>query len=97
MRAIISLLIKRRRYCVSPSYVAETASEYPSKQTTSFQRRFDVQTTLYRRQNDVVCLLGYTSVSFRPEASFSGFFLEDCSSNRYSIIPSISGEMFQNG
>ena len=37
----------------------------PSKHTTSFQRCnnvVDAQTTLYQRQNDVVCLLGYTVI-----------------------------------
>ena len=37
----------------------------PSKQKTLFRRCnnvFDVQTTLYQRQNDVVCLLGKSIV-----------------------------------
>ena len=38
---------------------------HPSHRTTSFQRRgnvFDVQITFHQRQNDVVCLMGSSSV-----------------------------------
>ena len=50
---------------------------FPSKHTTLSQgcnNVVDVQTTLYQRQNDVVCLLGSNSICIRAELKCYVFF-----------------------